>query len=266
VAEIERDALFSDEGEHSIPSGLSAPIPVERKVPTFAASMAYGTTPAVPAAVARKSLPPPTPPSPRMATRTFLRDTHEHTSTRELMALVRGSITGGPFGIRRRGGRILTILAAATVGVAVFGVVRARSQRVPMADVKPRATAIAQTRPATSAFVPIPVASAVVLSAQPTPSPPESSATFRPAGPAARRPIQPAAAPTAPNPPAPIPPAPTWVRSHETPVPVLTHTTHQEPPTPPPTPTAAPSSTNCDPPFWYDADGNKRYYRNCTGP
>lgn len=27
----------------------------------------------------------------------------------------------------------------------------------------------------------------------------------------------------------------------------------------------APGTTSCDPPFWYDAEGTKRYYRNCAG-
>jgi serine/threonine protein kinase len=32
-------------------------------------------------------------------------------------------------------------------------------------------------------------------------------------------------------------------------------------PTPP-----APNAPSCNPPFWYDADGNKRYYRHCASP
>jgi hypothetical protein len=29
-------------------------------------------------------------------------------------------------------------------------------------------------------------------------------------------------------------------------------------------PSAAPAAANCDPPFWIDADGTKRYNRHCA--
>ena len=263
VEEVEREALFTDAGENSLPPGLSAPIPVERRVPSFAASVPFGTTPAVPAALGRVSLPPRTAPNPRIATRRFWRDTQEHTSTRALMALVRGSITGGPFGVRRNGARVLVMLSALAAGLAVFGIVRSRWHPGALADVRP-VSSVAQTRPAASPSAPAPLLSTVTLPQPlqpPHPSPPpDVNPGFRSA------PIR------RPTPAAPVPPAPTWVRpGREVPSPAPTHTVRPEPPPPPaalPTsaPSAAPSSASCDPPFWYDAEGNKRYYRNCTLP
>jgi eukaryotic-like serine/threonine-protein kinase len=260
IEEVEREALFTDAGDSSLPPGLSAPIPVERRVPSFAASVPFGTTPAVPAAFGRVSLPPPT--APRIANTSFWRDTQEHTSTRALMALVRRSITGGPFGIRRNGARILVMLSALAAGLAVLGIARSRWHRGALADVRP-VSSVAQTRPAASLSAPAPLLSTLTSPQPPQPpppSPPDYNPGFRPA------PIR------RPTPAAPVPPAPTWIRlGREAPSPAPTHTVRQEPPPPPTTlptsaPSAAPSSASCDPPFWYDAEGNKRYYRNCTGP
>ena len=255
VEEVEREALFSETGEQSLPTGLSAPVPVERHVPTFAGTVPFSVIPP-PMTVARASWPPAMSPSPRISSRPPPAESPEHTSTRALMALVQGSITGGPFGIRRYGPRFVVMLAAAALSLAAFGILRSRWQRAASVETRPRITAVTETRPV-AVSTPIPVSQ---LPTAPSPSIPsplmEVSPAPRPAQPQ-RRPIQAA----------PVPPAPTWVHpTRETSPPAPTHASRPEPPPAPPTPTGAPSSASCDPPFWYDSEGNKRYYRNCTGP
>ncbi len=33
----------------------------------------------------------------------------------------------------------------------------------------------------------------------------------------------------------------------------------------PPEPAPASTAASCDPPYWFDSNGNKRYYRHCVG-
>jgi hypothetical protein len=66
---------------------------------------------------------------------------------------------------------------------------------------------------------------------------------------------------------APISPSPPSTRSRETTASQASdrqiRPAHPEPSVRPAV-SAAPTTPSCDPPFWYDAEGNKRYYRHCA--
>ena len=159
--------------------------------------------------------------------------------------------------------RVLLAATAAIIGLGVFGALRLRAHAGEAAG--PAPTVAVVTRPAPNHAAPtLPMTPAAKLTEPPTVSvqslPPAPLAddnappSVQPASKPALRPQkspapQPATAPAAPRPR------------------VSTGAPEASPQegTASLAPATAGSVPSCDPPYWYDADGNKRYYRHCAG-
>jgi serine/threonine protein kinase len=187
--------------------------------------------------------------SSRSGSPAFYRGALSQSSSRGVMALVREGLADATSRASRRAvHRIIVVLGAAVVTLAVVGALRFRSRRGAAPEVVPQITSTTET-PRAIAAPPSPAVPGAVSSSLP---PADGSAGPRPA--LNRRYL-----PTSPSFPS--------TRSHESTGPQAndrqTRAAHPEASVRPAL-SAAPSTPSCDPPFWYDAEGNKRYYRHCA--
>ena len=170
-----------------------------------------------------------------------------------------GAVAGVPQGGSRR---VLLMAAAAVVGLGVFGALRLRAQQWPFAPfasfAPPAASAALDAHQAT-----IRAPTAPPIAAK-SPEPPTVSVQSLPSAPLAddnapagvQLPTK-----TQRSQRAPTSPPPSLARPHGSPG----SADEAAPETTAPTAAPAASVPSCDPPYWYDADGNKRYYRHCVG-
>jgi len=166
------------------------------------------------------------------------------------------AVAGVPQGGSRR---VLLIASAAIVGLAVFGAFRLGPRLRQVASPAPTVAAEPQ---ATQTHT----ASAIPSAAPKSPEPPTVSVQSLPAAPVSDESGPAIAQPGSKSPrlqkgPVPLPaPGPPRARTS---LPALDETAPEA--TPPTTAAPAATAPSCDPPFWYDAEGNKRYYRHCVG-
>ena len=166
------------------------------------------------------------------------------------------AVAGVPQGASRR---ILLLATALVIGLVVFGAFRLRAR--PAQSALPPPSVTVEAHPVTTRT------GSIAPTTPPTSSePPTFSVQSLPAAPLADD-----------SPPTGTQPASKAARSQKAPMsqPPVQSRPRVSPATPeetPPPETAAPSSPSpaatapsCDPPYWYDADGNKRYYRHCVG-
>jgi eukaryotic-like serine/threonine-protein kinase len=139
----------------------------------------------------------------------------------------------GTMGAWQRPGRaLLALLSAVIVTITLVAVITWRGRRTTPNDVPSQIPATSQAQPIDPAPLP-PAPSATALATLPMLPSVNATSESRPVR--IRRP------------------------SPQTPAPARVGGSVR------PTPSIAPSAVSCDPPFWYDSEGNKRYYRQCVG-
>jgi eukaryotic-like serine/threonine-protein kinase len=165
------------------------------------------------------------------------------------------AVAGVPQGSSRR---IVLLATTIIIGLVVFGAFRLRAR--PWQSAAPAPPVTVEAHPVTTR-----TGSTAPLTSPKSSEPPTFSVQSLPAAPpvddSAQAGAQPASRPpraqkavTSPPPVQPRPrlsPAPSEEAIPEATTPV--------------TPSPAATAPSCDPPYWFDADGNKRYYRHCVG-
>jgi len=157
--------------------------------------------------------------------------------------------------------RVLVLAAASIIGLGVAGASWLRGH--PRQSVAPAPTVDAVTQPAPTHGVPTAPAAPPKLD-----EPPTISVQSLPSAPVADD-NGPAVAQPAPRPPRsqkPLTPPPGALAAPRPRVsPASAEDAKLEATAAPASPAPAATVPSCDPPYWYDADGNKRYYRHCAG-
>jgi eukaryotic-like serine/threonine-protein kinase len=162
-------------------------------------------------------------------------------------------------GVPQGGSRRIVLLATAVIiGLAIFGAFRLRTR--PGQSAAPAPSVTVEAHPVTTRTGPIAPSTSPKSS-----EPPTFSVQSLPAAPPADD-SAPTGTQLASRPPRAqkslTPPPPVQSRPRPSPGPSEEATPEA---TAPVTPSPAATASSCDPPYWYDADGNKRYYRHCVG-
>jgi serine/threonine-protein kinase len=193
---------------------------------------------------ARPPIVPSPPAAPRMTMEPVMR-----TDARRVLALATESSLGRIPGLPRWGRRRLAVILAVTVvGLAIFAGMRLRPRHEALAEVAPAIPKPVETHAVAVPMPPPPPAGTWVPASQPMDEAPAVQAEALPPAPRSSSPPRPYAPHPVVGPPRPATPQ----RAPATALPE------------PQAPAAPPNKPSCDPPYWYDAEGNKHYYRHCS--
>jgi serine/threonine-protein kinase len=166
-------------------------------------------------------------------------------------------------GVPSRGSRrVILMAAAAVVALVVFGATRLRARPWESASSARSVTADVHPQPPRAALMAPSAAPKHPERVEQQEPPTVSVQSLPPAHVADDNPPAVTAAPSKPPRPQKAPPPATSPRARAASSPPDEPTREPSPQSAPPPAATAPS---CDPPYWYDADGNKRYYRHCVG-
>jgi eukaryotic-like serine/threonine-protein kinase len=247
VADIEREASLGDTRESASSMALST-FAVDSQTTNLSRESIDGTGASLqpelgrarPTVQTRRS---------RSGSPAFYRGVVSQSSSRGVMALVRESFADATSRASTRAvHRIIAVLAAAVVTLAVVGALRFRSRTGAVADVPPQIANPIEARPVMAA----PPSPPVPATASAAPTPAETIAAPRPA-------YNHRSPPTSPSFPSTRLRETTGSQASDR----QTRAAHPEASVRPAL-SAAPGTPSCDPPFWYDSEGNKRYYRHCA--